>query len=288
MNKIDPKVAEWLNTVAHDLKTPINSVRGCVQIIPQLGPLTERQEHFVERAMAGLDRMEHLVSRLLDISWVDSDVQLELTDVDLSRLIHDAVDPLQMTAAQRQIQIDLDLDPQLNTFRGDARRMGQVFDNLVSNAIKYNREGGRVLVRAAYEGDAVLVSVSDTGIGIATEEQQRVFDRFFRSRQSVALKIEGSGLGLAITRSIVQKHGGHIWVESSAGEGTTFSFMLPLAVAHRDGDDGSGEANQEAGEGNERWDTRRAELASEERDVVDDDMQETREYTQVDTSSDDV
>jgi signal transduction histidine kinase len=287
MNKIDPKVAEWLNTVAHDLKTPINSVRGCVQIIPKLGPLTERQEHFVERAMAGLDRMEHLVSRLLDISWVDSDVQLELTDIDLSRMIHDVVDALQMAAAQRQVEIDLDLDPQLTTFRGDARRLGQVFDNLVSNAIKYNREGGRVLVRAAYEGDALLVNVSDTGIGIPTEEQQRVFERFFRSRQSVALKIEGSGLGLAITKSIVQKHGGHIWVESRAGEGTTFYFTLPLSVAHRDGDDGYGEASQEAGEGDERW-ARRAELASEERDAVDDDMQETREYTQVDSSSDDV
>jgi signal transduction histidine kinase len=287
MTYTDPE-NEWLNMVAHDLKTPINAVRGCLELVQQLGPLNERQKHFADRAFAGLQRMEHLVSRLLDISWIDADMQLDLAACDLRALINETVDMLQETAKSRQIEVYLSFDSKIDTVVADAQRLGQVLDNLISNAIKYNRDAGQVWIKATHEPDFILVSVRDTGIGISPEDQLHVFDRFFRSRQGVALKIEGSGLGLAITRSIVQKHLGRIWLESKVDEGTTFYFTLPLNAEGSDSNEGAGEFSQTSGEGAERREPLRRELASEESDVVNDDIQETREYTQVDSSSDDL
>lgn len=278
--------AEWLNTVAHDLKTPINSVRGCIEMIQQLGPLNEKQEQFAERALAGLKRMEHLVGRLLDISWVDADRQLDLDEVDLRAVIDEAVDLLRETAAQRSITIDVTCDERIGKIRGDARRLGQVMDNLLSNAIKYNRDGGSIFVSLIARGDTVQVSVQDTGIGISHEDQLRIFERFFRARQSVSMRIEGSGLGLAITQGIIHKHRGRIWFESEPGKGTTFSFSLPIMSFSVDGRDAFKEHDAEYSK--EPYDraARIADLASEESDAVNDDMQEQRRTPQVDTSDD--
>jgi signal transduction histidine kinase len=278
--------SEWLHTVAHDLKSPINSVRGCVEMVMQLGPLNERQGHFAGRALAGLQRMEHLVSRLLDISWVDADAPLDLSEVSLPDIVHEAVDLLAEMAAQHNISVDVKTDPRILEMTGDERRLGQVFDNLLSNAIKYNRQDGRVVVEAAREYNSVRVSVRDTGIGITEEEQPRVFERFFRSRRGVALKIEGSGLGLAITHAIVKKHGGRIWFESQADVGTTFYFTLPLQLDSGDGDDPTVESFQDLGEGQDGRVLRRTELASEAQDSVDDNFQENRHDTDEDSSSD--
>lgn len=278
--------ADWLNTVAHDLKTPINSVRGCILLVQQLGPLTEKQQQFTQKALNGLQRMEHLVSRLLDISWVDADAELDLTEIPLQAVVDEAIEPLREIAEQRDITIGVEFDPRIRSVVADARRVGQVIDNLVSNAIKYNRDGGKVFVKVAYEPDAVHIQVQDTGIGISDSDQVRVFERFFRAREGVALRIEGSGLGLAITKAIVQKHGGRIWFQSKQGEGASFFFTLPLHPDRGDGSDSSDESSQDLGEGNDGRLARRTSLASEERDVVNDNMQEKRHQEFNDSSSD--
>jgi len=221
---------EWLDTVAHDLRTPINLVYGCLDVIKNLGPLNDKQLHYLDRAFAGLKRMEHLIARLKDISWVDSSVPLELSEINLSELIEEAVDLLLESAEQKDVKVRINVSPAINTIQVDAARMAQVMDNLLSNAIKYNRQGGTVVIGATKEADAVRVMVQDTGIGIAEEDQPQVFDRFFRAPEGVRLKIEGSGLGLAITRGIIQRHGGDIWVESELNVGSTFYFSLPLAT----------------------------------------------------------
>jgi signal transduction histidine kinase len=221
---------EWLDTVAHDLRTPINLVYGCLDVIKNLGPLNDKQLHYLERAFAGLKRMEHLIARLKDISWVDSSVPLELSEINLSELIEEAVDLLLESAEQKDIKVRINVSPAIETIQVDAARMAQVMDNLLSNAIKYNRQGGTVVIGATKEADSVHVMVQDTGIGIAQEDQPQVFDRFFRAPEGVRLKIEGSGLGLAITRGIIQRHGGNIWVESEPNVGSTFYFSLPLAL----------------------------------------------------------
>ncbi len=221
---------EWLDTVAHDLRTPINLVYGCLDVIQNLGSLNEKQLHYLDRAFAGLKRMEHLIARLKDISWVDSSVPLELTDIKLSSLIDEAVDSLLESAEQQNVKVRINISLNIETIRVDAVRLAQVMDNLLSNAIKYNRQGGTVVIRAVQENDSVVVMVQDTGIGIAKDDQPHVFDRFFRAPEGVRLKIEGSGLGLAITRGIIQRHGGRIWVESEPNIGSSFYFSLPLTV----------------------------------------------------------
>lgn len=287
MTQVNEAKADWLNAVAHDLKTPINSVRGCIELVQQLGPLNERQKHFAEKAMAGLQRMEHLVARLLEISWIDADMALTLMDCDLGLVIHEVVDLLRPSAERRQIVTHLDLDPKLGLIVADLQRITQVVDNLVSNAIKYNHDGGQVWIKAVRQEDRVILTVRDSGIGISPEDQSHVFERFFRSREGVARKIEGSGLGLAITKAIVQKHGGQIWLESKPKEGSVFYVALPLQNALGEGGERVREVRYEVGERSERRETRQVSAASEERDAISDDSQETREMPTDDPSNGD-
>jgi len=221
---------EWLDTVAHDLRTPINLVSGCLDVIQSVGPLNEKQQHYLNRAFAGLKRMEHLIARLKDISWVDSSVPLELSEVNLADMAAEAADLLLEAAEQKEVRVRINVSPDIKTIQVDADRIAQVMDNLLSNAIKYNRQGGSVVVSATKEADSVRVMVQDTGMGISEEDKPYVFDRFFRAQEGVRLKIEGSGLGLAITQGIIQRHGGEIWVESEPNVGSTFYFTLPLVV----------------------------------------------------------
>lgn len=219
---------EWLETVAHDLRTPINLVSGCLDVIQSLGPLNDKQQHYLNRAFAGLKRMEHLIARLKDITWVDSSTPLELSSVNIGHLIADAVDLLLEAAEQREVTVRVHVARDIETVQADAARLAQVLDNLLSNAIKYNRQGGSVVITANREPEHILVMVQDTGIGIAIDDQPHVFDRFFRAPEGVRLKIEGSGLGLSITQGIIQRHGGRIWVQSELNVGSSFYFALPL------------------------------------------------------------
>ncbi len=221
---------EWLDTVAHDLRTPINLVSGCLDVIQNVGPLNEKQTHYLNRAFAGLKRMEHLIARLKDISWVDSSVPLELSEINLSDMVAEAIDLLLEAAEQKEVNVRTNIASDITTIHVDAARIVQVIDNLLSNAIKYNRQGGTVVIGATKDTDSVRVMVQDTGMGIAADDQPHVFDRFFRAPEGVRLKIEGSGLGLAITQGIIQRHGGNIWVESEPNVGSTFYFTLPLVV----------------------------------------------------------
>lgn len=221
---------EWLDTVAHDLRTPINLVYGCLDVIQNLGPLNDKQLHYLDRAFAGLKRMEHLIARLKDITWVDSSTPLDVVEINLSSLIGDAIDLLLELAEQREVKIRVNISPEITVIKGDGMRLAQVMDNLLSNAIKYNRQGGTIVVGARQQDNSVVVMVQDSGIGISEEDQPHVFDRFFRAPEGVRLKIEGSGLGLAITKGIVQRHGGRIWVESAPSVGSTFYFSVPLSL----------------------------------------------------------
>jgi|FLYN01.1.fsa_nt_gi signal transduction histidine kinase len=272
----DPR-EELLHTVVHQLKTPINAARGCIELVQNLGPLTERQAHFAERAIASLDRMEQLVARLLDLALIEGGIKLERTDCDLGAIISTVADSLAEVANKRQIDVHLDLDDSLGIVLADMERLTQVVDNLISNAVKYNRDGGTVWVTAFGDGNAVQVNVRDTGIGIPAEDLNRVFDRFYRSRLGVENGIEGTGLGLAIVQAIVQEHGGRIWVESQEGVGTTFAFVLPRHGEFSEGRDSVVEAPYGATEGGAGRTPLYREPSSEASDSVDDNVQEARE-----------
>lgn len=285
MDKAD-SVADWLDTVAHDLKSPLNAVRGCLDCVQGFGLLNDRQQHYLDRAFAGLQRMEHLVARVHEISWIDSSLPLELGQVNLHAIVDDVLDMLQEACEKRQITTQIIAPDDKLMIVADGPRLWQVVDNLVSNAIKYNTDQGKITIRIDQEGDSVLVSVSDTGIGISPNDIPQVFDRFFRSVDGVRRKIEGTGLGLAITRGIVERHGGRIWVESQSGVGSTFKVSLPIWHDIVDGGDATLDGVQGHGEGRDGRKTQEARLNSEERDPVNDDLQESREMTQVDSAVD--
>lgn len=217
---------DFLSIVAHDLKTPISAVKGFIELIEQAGPLTERQQHFSERAMMGLLRMERMVSDLLDYTRLQSEgMRLDILPCDMHPLVTDAITLQGEAATNRHITIEVDAPDNLQPVMGDMHLLSRVIHNLLSNAIKYNQESGRVRIALIDEGDALRMEIHDTGAGIPAEDLPRIFDRFYRSQSTV--NREGNGLGLAIVKAIVEKHGGQIWAESEIDKGTSFIVRLP-------------------------------------------------------------
>ena len=155
-------------------------------------------------------------------------MELELTDFNLPVAIDNALTLVHERAARRGLTLTQDVDERLGDFRGDERKIKQVLLNLLSNAIKFTPEGGKVQVRAELKGEVVEIAVADTGVGIAPEDQELVFEEFRQVGTDVAKKHEGTGLGLALARRFVELHGGNLWLDSEVGVGSTFTFELPM------------------------------------------------------------
>ncbi len=155
-------------------------------------------------------------------------MELDATDFDLRGAIENTLTLVRERAHRGGITLGCTVDERLGAIRADERKVKQVLLNLLSNALKFTPEGGRIDVRAAVDGDRAEISVTDTGVGIAPEDLETVFEEF-RQIGTAAKKVEGTGLGLAISRKFIELHGGKIWVKSQAGKGSTFAFTLPLA-----------------------------------------------------------
>ncbi len=216
---------EVVGVIAHDLKTPITSVKGYLELIEQAGTLNERQQQFSERALNSLKHMEQLIALLLELSWIDADRPLQCDDCDLTALLNRVVVVLEDMAARREVTFHLDIEPELGVIPAESRRLEQAILNLLNNAIKYNRQGGEVWVTATKRDTQVDLTIRDNGVGIAPEDLPFIFDRFYRSQSGA--HIEGTGLGLSIVKAVIEKHGGTITLESVLGEGTTFFVILP-------------------------------------------------------------
>ncbi len=277
---------DLLRVVAHEMKTPLNAIQGFIELIEMGGPLTERQKHFCDRALVGLDRMDHLISALLDMAKLEGDLTLNFADCDLRSLIQITIDLVENLAARRGVRIYVDVAPDVEWVSGDPQWLGQVISNLLSNAIKYNRDDGEVWITVVNDPDFISISVRDTGYGISPDEQERVFNWFFRSRTVDKSKIEGTGLGLAITKSIVQKHHGHIWLESTLDVGSTFTFTLPRRRRMTEGYQREFETAGSAGEGADGERISMPEISIEESDAIDDNLQEASDAAEADSSDD--
>jgi signal transduction histidine kinase len=277
---------DLLRLVAHEMRTPLNAVQGFIELIELGGPLTERQKHFCDRALVGLDRMDHLISALLDMAQLEGDLNLNFVDCDLRPLIQTTIDLVENLAARRGVRIYVDVAPDVEWVSGDPQWLGQVISNLLSNAIKYNRDDGEVWITVVNDPDFISISVRDTGYGISPDEQERVFNWFFRSRTVDKSKIEGTGLGLAITKSIVQKHHGHIWLESIPDVGSTFTFTLPRRRRMTEGYQREIETAESTGEGDDGERISMPEISIEESDAIDDNLQEASGASEADSSDD--
>lgn len=218
---------ELVATTSHDLKNPLSVMLGYLDLINMTNPLNEQGLEYMGRAQQAVSHMRDLIDDLLDMARIESGITLDLVPVSLTALVNQVSPQFAMIIDEKDLQFDVDIPLELPLVKGDEGRLAQVLTNLVSNAIKYTPEHGRVSVRAEQRNSYVMVAVQDSGIGISPEDQARVFDRFYRVRAVETEHIEGTGLGLSIVKSLVEAHGGRISLESYVGKGSTFSFSLP-------------------------------------------------------------
>jgi two-component system, NtrC family, sensor kinase len=222
--------SEFLANMSHELRTPLNAIIGFSEVLGErmFGELNEKQEEYLKDIHASGQHLLSLINDILDLSKIEAGrMELEPTDFNLPTTLDNALTLVRERAGRRGIALGLTVDERLELIRADERKVRQVMLNLLSNAIKFTPEGGRIEVRAVPVDRMVEISVSDTGAGIAPEDQEAIFEEF-RQVGTAAKKVEGTGLGLALSRKFVELHGGRIWVKSEVGAGSTFTFTIPM------------------------------------------------------------
>jgi signal transduction histidine kinase len=221
---------EFFALVSHELRTPLTSIVGYVELVLDDDSNTLDPEHrqYLDVVERNAGRLLRLVGDLLFVAQVEAGtLALNPGLVDLGQLVREAVEAARPRAEDSEITLVADVDP-VPTCPGDGDRIGQVLDNLTTNALKFTPEGGRVEVRLRTHGSSAVIEVADTGLGISATEQRQLFDRFFRATAATTHAIPGVGLGLTIVKAIVEAHAGQVTVESAEGVGTTFRVELPL------------------------------------------------------------
>ena len=219
---------ELIGNISHELRTPLAGIKAMIETLKE-GAIDDKQAaaDFLSRIDGEVDHMTQMVSELTELSRIEiGRAELRMAPLNLNLLLEEVAAQLNPLAQRQQVTITTDLATDLPTVRGDGDRIRQALVNLAHNAIKFNHPGGRVTMSTRASGKAIVVSVSDTGIGISKEDLPHVFERFYKADK--ARTGGGSGLGLAIAKHIVQAHGGSIWAQSEEGQGSTFSFSLPI------------------------------------------------------------
>ena len=222
--------SEFLANMSHELRTPLNAVIGFSEVLTErmFGELNEKQEEYLKDIHASGQHLLSLINDILDLSKIEAGkMDLELSEFDLAMTIDNALMLVRERAARRSITLNTAVDERVGQVQADERKIRQVLLNLLSNAIKFTPESGGIHVEARSVNESIEVSVTDTGVGIAPEDQEAVFEEF-RQVGTADKKVEGTGLGLALSRKFIELHGGTIWVESQVGEGSTFTFTVPV------------------------------------------------------------
>jgi two-component system, OmpR family, phosphate regulon sensor histidine kinase PhoR len=228
---------DFVANVSHELKTPLAAIRGYAETLAD-GALSELEtaRRFTARILDQCRRLQALLDDLLTLSRLESvEIPLERRPVDLAALAEREIEALAKAAEERGVRVALTDGPPTPPVVGDAAALGRLLANLLDNAIKYNRPGGEVTVAVEARGDALLLTVADSGIGIPGAALPRIFERFYRVDKGRARDEGGTGLGLAIVKHAAQAHGGRVEVESRMGQGTAFRVVLPLAGAPAEG-----------------------------------------------------
>jgi len=220
---------EFIATASHDLKNPIHTVLGFSDLLAKAGPLNDLQKDFVDRLKRASNQMYELVLNLLELARTDLDTSLNTQSHDLQDLLSSVIHDFQAQATDKGHELTFEDPEDHPEVKVDLPRIRQVLQNLVGNAIKYTPKDGTVTICTEKEKSMIWVHVQDNGLGIPEEDLPHIFDKFYRVDADDRLDIQGNGLGLAIVKAIVEQHGGEIQVESTFGEGSCFSFSLPLA-----------------------------------------------------------
>src|SRR5262245_18733397 len=221
--------SEFLANMSHELRTPLNAIIGFSEVLSErmFGELNEKQDEYLKDIYSSGQHLLSLINDILDLSKIEAGrMELEVTEFSLPVAIDDALILVRERASRRGIKLGSAIDDRVGMIRGDERKVMQVLLNLLSNALKFTPEGGRIDVRAAMNDGMPEISITDTGVGIAPEDQEAIFEEC-RQVGTADKKVEGTGLGLALSRKFIELHGGRIWVQSEPGKGSTFSFTLP-------------------------------------------------------------
>jgi PAS domain S-box-containing protein len=232
LKELDKMKSDFVSNVSHELRTPLTAIKGSVDNMLDglTGDLNEKQSRYLVRIKSNTDRLARLINDLLDLSRIEGGIKLNRTNLGLVTMAREVTESLGAVAAEKSVIFEIESAESNLTAWADPDRIAEIFTNLLGNAIKFTPERGKVTVSIVRGGDDwVKVSITDTGPGIPSEEAIKIFDKFYQVNQPQRQKARGTGLGLSIAKTLVELHGGKIWLESEAGKGSTFSFTLPAA-----------------------------------------------------------
>jgi signal transduction histidine kinase len=228
--------SEFLANMSHELRTPLNAVIGFSEVLLErmFGEVNPKQEEYLNDILSSGKHLLSLINDILDLSKIEAGrMELEAQAFDLPSALDNALTLIRERAARHSIGLEVHVDPAIGEVVADERKVKQVLLNLLSNAVKFTPEGGKIIVSATLNGEAVGVSVADTGVGIAAGDQEAIFEEFRQVGDDYARKREGTGLGLALARRLVELHGGTLSVQSELGKGSTFTFTIPVRAHGR-------------------------------------------------------
>jgi two-component system phosphate regulon sensor histidine kinase PhoR len=218
---------DLLHDAAHQLKTPLSVIKGYVDIMQTDDETRARHDKILEATLRQVERMQGIIADMLEYAQLEAGVEIEKRPCNLRRILNAELAMLDGLTQESGVTLHVTVDEGAHHVLGDEGLLAQVLNNLIENAIKYNRDGGEVWVTLRHQGTQIRIDVRDTGIGIPEADLPHIFERFYRARNTARKR--GSGLGLAIVKIIVERHGGEVWATSAPNEGSTFSVTLPAA-----------------------------------------------------------
>ncbi len=224
--------SQFLANMSHELRTPLNAILGYTELILDgiYGEMPDKVRGVLDRVQSNGKHLLGLINDVLDLSKIEAgQLTLSLTDYSIKDVVHSVFSVVESLATAKQLALKIEVPPNLPAARGDERRLAQVLLNLVGNAIKFT-DSGEVAIKASASNGSYTLSVHDTGPGISESDRGKIFEEFQQADSSATKKKGGTGLGLSISKRIVEMHGGRIWVDSNIGEGSTFSFTVPVTV----------------------------------------------------------
>jgi len=230
LRKLERVRRDFVANVSHEFKTPLTAIQGFAETL-LAGAMDDPQNRvrFLQIILEHSRRLAHLTDDLLELSKMDADrLDLEVDRLNVVQFVQSCIDTTQRSAAEKNLRVSVNVKTSLPDIAADRRRLAEVLQNLLDNAVQYTPSGGRITVSASSERDEVEFSVSDTGIGIPKVDQPRIFERFYRVDVARSREVGGTGLGLSIAKHLVEAHGGRIWVESELGQGSRFHFTVPV------------------------------------------------------------
>jgi signal transduction histidine kinase len=232
--------SQFLANMSHELRTPLNAILGYTELILDsiYGEPSEKMRQVLERLQANGKHLLGLINDVLDMSKIEAgQLTLDLADYSLEDVVHTVVTAVEPLARTKALELIAEVSKDLPTGHGDGRRLAQVLLNLVGNAIKFT-DRGQVSIKATASDGLFMAAVSDTGPGIASSDQLKLFKEFQQADNTITKQKGGTGLGLAISKRIIEMHGGRIWVESEVGKGSTFKFSVPVRAQRQAANDG--------------------------------------------------